>query len=147
LRLDRYFRRVLYGAVAILFITGVGWILADQMKETDNGEAWQTSAAWLLTVHGGIAMAILMLLGALVPLHVQRAWRSRRNRLMGVAMLLVNGALVATSYALYYAGSDVLRPWISNSHIGFGLALPALLLIHVFTGRRSRLEAKRFQLR
>jgi cyanate permease len=78
-----------------------------------------------------------MLLGALVPLHVQRAWRSRRNRVTGPAMLAFNGAVVVTSFGLYYAGSEALRPWMSNVHIGVGLCLPILLLIHIVMGRRS----------
>jgi hypothetical protein len=137
LRLDPYFRLALYGVIAILFITGIAWILADRMKEAENGDAWQTSAAWLLTVHGGAAMVTLMLLGALAPLHVLRALRNGRNRLLGIGMLMLNGTLIATAFGLYYAGSDVLRSWVSDVHIAAGLAFPCLLLIHVVAGRRS----------
>jgi hypothetical protein len=38
----------------------------------------QESATSLLMLHGGGAMLTLLLLGALVPLHVQRAWRGRK---------------------------------------------------------------------
>ena len=85
---------------------------------------WQTTAQYLLMLHGGTAMVTLMLLGALVPLHVRRAWHSRRNRLTWPAMLTFNGVLIATSFGLYYAGSEVVRPWISDIHIGLGLCLP-----------------------
>jgi hypothetical protein len=138
LRLDRHFRRALYAAVATLFLTGIGWLFADQMKEGASGETWQAAAANLLMLHGGAAMLALMLFGALFVLHVQRAWRSRRNRLTGIAMLTVNGVLIATAFALYYAGSELLRPLASLAHIGFGLALPLLFVVHVVTGRRSR---------
>jgi hypothetical protein len=137
LRLDPYFRLALYGAIAILFLTGIGWILADRMKEAENGDSWQTCAAYLLMAHGGTAMVILMLLGALAPLHVQRAWRSRRNRLLGTGMLVLSGTLIITAFGLYYAGSDVLRPWVSDIHIAAGLALPGFLLFHVVAGARS----------
>jgi hypothetical protein len=138
LRLDPRFRFALYAAFSVLFVTGAGWLLADQMKEaTNNGEAWQMTAAYLLMLHGGAAMVTLMLLGALVPLHVQRAWRSQRNRLTATAMLTLNGVLVVTSFGLYYAGSDVLRPWMSDIHIGFGLCLPVLFFVHVLVGRRG----------
>jgi hypothetical protein len=92
----------------------------------------------MLMLHGGVAMATLMLLGALVPLHVRRAWRSGRNRMTGPIMIVVNAALIATAFGLYYAGSETLRPWISDLHIALGLALPAGLLVHVWLGRRTR---------
>ena len=38
-------------------------------------------------LHGGTAMLILMLLGALVPVHIERAWRARKNRATGIVMV------------------------------------------------------------
>jgi hypothetical protein len=108
------------------------------MKDAPStGEAWQFAGAYLLMIHGGVAMVTLMLLGALVPLHMQRGWRSRRNRLTGAAMLTCNAVLILTSFGLYYAGSELLRPWLSNIHIGFGVCLPFLFFLHVIVGRHS----------
>jgi len=87
-------------------------------------------------VHGGAAMMTLVLLGALIPVHILRAWRSRKNRLTGTVMATANLLLVATAFGLYYAGSEALRPYISDAHIAVGLAFPALFVIHVVTGRR-----------
>ena len=137
LRLDHRFRFALYAAFSVLFITGAGWLLADRMKDAaGTGEAWQMTAAYLLMLHGGAAMVTLMLLGALIPLHIRLAWRSRRNRLTATTMVTSNAVLVATSFGLYYAGSEVLRPWISNIHIGLGLCLPVLFVVHILVGRR-----------
>lgn len=110
-------------------------MFADWRVDPAGPDAWQTIAADLLMLHGGAAMAILMLFGALVPLHLRRAWRSGRNRLSGPAMIGTNAALIATGFGLYYAGSDLLRPWISDIHIIVGFALPALLILHVWLGR------------
>jgi hypothetical protein len=137
LRLDRSFRYALYTAFAVLFVTGAGWLLADQMKDTSSGEGWQLAVAYLLMAHGGTAMAALLLLGALFPLHVRRAWRARRNRLTGSTMVTFNAALILTAFGLYYFGSETLRPWASLLHTAVGLLLPILLLVHVVTGRRS----------
>jgi hypothetical protein len=138
LRLDPRLRFAVYAAYSVLFVTGVGWLLADQMKDASGiSEAWQTTAANLLMLHGAAAMVTLMLLGALVPLHVQRAWRSRRNRLTATIMLTLNSVLVVTSFGLYYAGSEALRPWTSNIHVDLGLCLPALFFVHVLVGRRG----------
>src|ERR1700738_2265302 len=99
LRLDPRFRFALYAAFSVLFLTGCGWLLADWTKDGSlNSEAWQAVAANLLMLHGGAAMATLMLLGALVPLHVQRAWQSGRNRLTALGMLTFNSLLGVTSF-------------------------------------------------
>jgi hypothetical protein len=135
-RLDPPFRYAIYAAVAVLFATGAGWLIADQMKETPSGEIWQESAAYLLMLHGGAAMITLMLLGALFPLHIGRAWRAKKNRVTGSVMIACNAALITTAFGLYYLGSEEIRPWASDLHIGFGIALPLLLLVHVKTGRK-----------
>ena len=45
-----------------MFVTGAVWIVVDWQKSISDKEYWQTSAAWLLMLHGGLAMAILRLL-------------------------------------------------------------------------------------
>jgi predicted small integral membrane protein len=136
LRLSPGFRIGLYAAFAALCVSGAGWLLADWLKNGAGDDVWQESAAYLLMLHGGSAMAILMLLGALAPLHVQRAWRSRRNRATGIAMVTFNVMLIVTAFGLYYLGSETLRSWASDLHIGIGIGLPALLVGHVVAGRR-----------
>jgi len=137
-RLEPRFRLALYAACSALFVTGAAWLPANQMKDAPStGEVWQTIGAYLLMIHGGAAMVALMLLGALFPLHMQRGWRARRNRIIGAIILACTGALIATSFGLYYAGSEMLRPWMSDIHIGLGLCLPGLFLVHIMIGRRS----------
>ena len=77
-RLDPPFRYAIYVAFAVLFASGAAWLGATQMK-TANGDFWQQASASLLMVHGGTAMLTLMLLGALFPLHISRAWRARKT--------------------------------------------------------------------
>ncbi len=135
-QLDYRFRWSLYLAFTVLFVTGIVWLIADRLKDSANDEFWQVVSADMLMIHGGTAMLTLVLLGALIPIHVFRAWRSRQNRLTGTLMAITNFLLIATSFGLYYAGSDILRPWISDLHIAIGLVLPALLALHIWTGRR-----------
>jgi cation transport ATPase len=137
LRLSPRFRLAFYGAFMMLLVTGCGWLVANQLKDSVIEDIWQETAAYLLTLHGGAAMATLLLLGALIPLHVQRAWRSKRNRTTGVAMVTFNAALIATAFGLYYLGSEVVRAWISDLHIAAGVSLPVLFLAHILIGRRS----------
>jgi hypothetical protein len=137
LRLNPQLRWMVYVAYGMLVLTGAGWLIADQGKDAANAELWQEAAASLLMLHGGDGMLTLLLLGALVPLHVQRAWRGRKNRTTGATMVTFNVLLVVTAFGLYYAGSDLVRPWISDMHIAIGMILPALFIIHVLLGRRS----------
>ena len=97
---------------------------------------YQTWLPAYLEMQQHISIGKTGLLGALVPLHVQRAWRSRKNRVTGTAMVTFNAVLVVTSFGLYYAGSEVLRPWMSGVHTGVGLALPVLIVVHIVLGRR-----------
>jgi hypothetical protein len=136
LRLDDRVRWGLYGIFSVLFVTGAVWLIADALKDSPSGDFWQGMSASLLMIHGGAAMVALVLLGALIPIPVMRAWRSRRNRVAGAAMVIANVLFIATAFGLYYAGSDAWRPWISNVHIAVGLIFPALMVIHVLTGRR-----------
>jgi hypothetical protein len=138
LRLDPRFRLALYGAFAVLFLTGAVWLVADPLKNSPEGETWQWISASLLMVHGGVAMITLLLLGALFPLHIRLGWRAGRNRLTGPAMVAFIAVLIVTAFGLYYSGSDTVRPWMSDVHIVVGFALPALFLVHLLVGRRSR---------
>jgi hypothetical protein len=80
LQLDRRLRWSLYAAFALLFATGAAWLLADQLKDSADGEFWHATIANVLMVHGGVAMVTLLLLGAIFPIHIARAWRGRLNR-------------------------------------------------------------------
>lgn len=137
LRLDPRFRYAFYATVAMLFITGVAWLVADQLKNSPTGELWQAVGADLLMVHGGTAMIMLMMLGALIPLHVQRSWRAKKNRIAGTVMCVFNAVLVVTAFGLYYSGGDTLRIWTSDVHIVVGICLPIALVIHIAVGRRK----------
>jgi hypothetical protein len=139
MHLKSAFRLALYGVFALLFTSGAFWLLADQMKNSADAdsEMWQQAAAFVLSLHGGAAMVTLMLLGALGPMHVQRAWRAKTNRGTGIASIALFGLLILTAFGLYYLGSEAVRPWISYVHIAFGLAVPAVVAGHVMVGRAS----------
>jgi hypothetical protein len=137
LRLKPSFRVAIYVAFAVLFLTGAGWLVADWQKDISTDDIWQQTVAYLLMVHGGAAMVMLLFLGALIPLHVMRAWRSRRNRVAGSAMVTFNAILIVTAFGLYYLGSETVRPWMSWIHIGAGFSLSLLFPLHIFWGRRE----------
>jgi MFS family permease len=133
-RLQRYF---LYGVLALLLLSGVAWAYWNYFVASPSD--FETSAkAWAMKIHGAAAMAVLVLIGMLLSRHVRFAWRARRNRANGSVFLGAFAILTMTGYGLYYAGGERLRAWTSWIHLAVGLALPILLLIHIFLGRRTR---------
>ncbi|HKW95934.1 MAG TPA: hypothetical protein VJX92_28860 [Methylomirabilota bacterium] len=139
MRLSFRFRATLYAVVGALFVTGAAWTALDRA-------AWPETSTYLLRLHGGAAMVMLVLLGALLPLHVRIAWRRRRNLASGLVMAGANAVLVVTAFGLYYTGSETLRHWTSELHVVVGLALPLLVAGHVVLGHRSRRAAARERL-
>ena len=142
MRLEPGFRFWTYAIFATLAATGAIWLIADLLKDPE-GEMWQMVAADMLMLHGMTAMIALILVGAMIPLHIQRSWRAGKNRISGAVMIGTNAVLVATAWGLYYAGSDLLRTFAADVHIAIGLALPALAVAHVVLGRRSRMVHRR----
>ena len=137
IRVKPLHRRLLYFAVALLFISGVAWTYWNYFV-TSRDDSEMAAKALAMKIHGGAAMAILVLIGMLLTEHVRVAWRARRNRANGSLFLSALSVLTITGYGLYYAGGESLRAWASWIHVGVGLALPLLLIFHVWLGRRTR---------
>ena len=78
-RLQRYF---LYAVLALVFLSGVAWAYWNYLV-TSPGDFEMSAKAWAMKVHGGAAMAVLVLIGMLLNAHVRFAWRARRNRSNG----------------------------------------------------------------
>jgi hypothetical protein len=130
-RLSRPLQVVVYLSFSVLLVTGAGWMYAQGRLEE---EGWEAIPRLLMKIHGGGAMAALLVLGALTP-HVKRAWKADKNRLSGVVLLAVNVFLIVTGYGLYYTGGEELRAWFSHWHAWIGLGLSVLLPAHVIAGR------------
>ena len=137
IRLKRFQRSFLYAVLALLFLTGTAWAYWNYLVPEPRD--FESSAkAWAMKIHGGGAMAILVLVGMLLTGHVRFAWRVRRNRGNGSLFLGAFGILTVTGYGLYYAGGESLRAWTSWIHLAVGLALPLLLILHIWLGKRTR---------
>ena len=137
IRLKPFHRCLLYGVLALLFFSGAAWAYWNDLVSSP-GDFEISAKAWAMKIHGAAAMAILVLVGMLLTGHVRFAWRARRNRGNGSLFLGGFGILTVTGYGLYYAGGESLRAWTSWVHLGVGLALPLLLILHVWLGKRTR---------
>jgi hypothetical protein len=139
--LKPFHRRLLYGVLALLFFSGATWVYWNYLVSSP-GDFEMSAKAWAMKIHGASAMAILVLIGTLLTGHVRFTWRAHRNRGNGL-FLGAFGILTVTGYGLYYAGGETLRTWTSWIHIAVGLALPLLLILHIWLGKRTRPTAQR----
>jgi hypothetical protein len=127
----------------LLYLTGAGWGWLHYFgKSPDEFSGNSPVEPWLLKVHGAAAMIFLVLLGTLLPSHVRFSWHARRNRGNGVGLIAFLGFLIAGGYGLYYFGDERLRSWTSLSHLWIGLVLPAVLVFHIWRGRRSATQKR-----
>ena len=70
-------RVLLHGALLSLLATGVAW-------EWFSPGPW---AAFLMKIHGAVAMLALILVGMLLVNHIPAGWGSLKNRWTGVLLL------------------------------------------------------------
>jgi hypothetical protein len=141
IRLNAFHRRLLYGVLALLFLSGVTWAYWNYLISLP-GDFEMTAKTWAMKIHGAAAMVILVLVGMLLTGHVRFAWRARRNRINGSLFLGAFGVLTVTGYGLYYAGGERMRAWSSWIHLAVGSALPLLLILHIWLGKRTRSAAE-----
>jgi len=138
IRLSLWNKRLLYSGTALLFGSGVLWLVLHYFGYTQGefGNAPHPLEPLFLKLHGAAAMIFLMLLGSLLRVHIPRGWTSEKNRVLGTVLGAFNLLLIVSAYALYYLANEETRPWISATHWILGLALPLLLVVHIIVGRR-----------
>ncbi|MGH8163530.1 MAG: hypothetical protein ACREP1_04265, partial [Rhodanobacteraceae bacterium] len=119
------------------------WAWLHHFATSPNDYGGATPAeGWMLKAHGAAAMLTLVLIGTLLPMHVKFAWRAGRNLRTGLSLLSLFGFLVLTGYWLYYIGGERLRAWTSAAHLWAGLALPLIMLLHIWRGKTTRPGSK-----
>jgi hypothetical protein len=123
-------RRLLYGSVLALLVTGLAWIALHYTIGAGAGELPHPAEAWLMRLHGAATMAVLVAFGTLLPGHVPRGWRMGRQRRTGSTMWSAVALVVVSGWALYYAAPETWRPGIGLTHAALGTALAAVLLVH-----------------
>ena len=139
-QLDPIHRRLTYGCFGVLLLSGLGWLYFHYFMAvtTDFGQTPHPAQTWWLKLHGLAAMAVLVIFGSLIPVHIRRAWHHRKNRGSGAVMVLIMFVLTLTGYGLYYIGGEELRPFISGAHWLLGSALMPIIVLHIALGRRAR---------
>ena len=132
-------RRTLYVIALGVLLSGLLWLVLDWLPVLlDSESAALAVKQWSLRVHGAVAMAILVAVGALLPTHVAAGWVLRRERAIGVANVAGAAVLAATGWGLYYAGNETLRARLSAAHWMVGIAAAVVLVWHVTRAKSAR---------
>jgi hypothetical protein len=138
LQLSRRHRRALGVAGGLLLVTGAAWAWVDHLDATAQAnDTLRDLKPWLLKVHGFSAMTFVFLLGTLVPGHMRRGWHMRKNHQNGAFFLAAVSVLTLSGYLLYYLGDEHWRNATSSFHLWLGLVVPALLVWHIWSGRKA----------
>ena len=139
IQLSSRHKRWFYSVSTLLFLSGAAWMLFSRMAERNERRAdfLLLMKTWSLKLHGAAAMAFLVALGILIPVHMKRAWHARRNRVNGACFVTAVGLLVVTGYGLYYFGNEQWRSAASWIHLILGFAAPVLLAWHIWLGRQA----------
>lgn len=140
MRLGPRHELLVYLVGCLLVLSGAAWLIAHYafaVKSEFGGEASPSEPLWL-AFHGAAAMAALVVIGTLLPGHVSRAWKLKKNHRSGIAVLTIAALLAGTGYGLYYLGNENTRPIISLVHWTAGLIATAVLLTHVLLGKKMR---------
>lgn len=138
LRLPVWQRRTLYWLLALLYVSGVAIVVAQNYLSQVGAfgieaSPWQSVA---LRSHGVLVTPGLLVIGSLWVVHWARGWRKNMGRLPGACMLLVMATLVFSGVLLWYGGES-LRGFAVGLHWWLGLSLPVLLGLHIAWARRS----------
>ena len=138
-KLSAHHRRWVYFSALGLWITGAVWLLAHYFfRDADNlASLVHPAEPWSMKMHGGLSMLFLIVMGSLATIHMRLGWRRKKNRVSAVALIAFTGTLMLSGYLLYYASGESLRSWVSIFHWVAGLALPMVLVMHVYLGRKA----------
>jgi hypothetical protein len=138
IKLSRRHEWSVYAIIALVFSSGAAWAWLHHFARRvgEFGESPHPAELWMQKLHGASAMLSLILLGTILVSHIPLAWRARRNQRTGTSLFAVLVFLIGTGYALYYSGNEWLRDWLGWGHLWIGVALPLLLALHVWRGKR-----------
>jgi hypothetical protein len=137
------YRAWLFGIILLSWVTGVVFFSLNRWFEIEGefGPEKHPAQATILKVHGASAFLMMIAYGYLLASHVPAGLKSKRQRLLGLTLVITQGFLIATAYGLYYVGGDEFHALLGYAHASVGLVFPFLLGLHLIAGARSKSRA------
>lgn len=136
-KLPRWHEWSIYVTFGLLVVSGVAWLILDHWVRVEGefGPEQHPAEHLMLILHGIAAYALLIVAGALIPVHIKLGWSIRRNINSGIVTASALVFLSLTALGLYYLSAEGLRAVTSFAHWLVGLAAVPLLALHVIRGR------------
>ena len=132
-KLPRWHEWSIYSSFGLLFVSGVAWLILDRWVRVEGefGPEHHPAEHLMLVLHGVAAYALLMVAGALIPVHIKLGWSIRRNLKSGITVAIALVILSLTALGLYYLSGEGSRSLASLAHWALGIVTLPLLAIHV----------------
>jgi hypothetical protein len=138
IRFSPLHRKTLYSVITLLWSSGTLWLVFHHFFRLhgDFGDRAHPLEIWWLRLHGLLVFAMLIGIGSVLPVHARQAWHLQRNRRSGLGMKGLFLWLASTGYALYYFANEENQDWLAVLHWAAGLAVPVVIALHIWLGRR-----------
>ena len=135
-RLPRVLRGTVYGAAALLWVSGAVWLVLHYVypQSTAFGPLPNPWEAPLMRAHGLIAVSGVFLIGWMMSAHVTARWPSERNRRSGLVLAGSVLVLIVSGYALYYTTGSP-HDAAALAHEAIGVLFPLAALAHWWRNR------------
>lgn len=127
-----------------LWLSGLAWVLLHYFGQVsgDFGPETNPLEPWLLRLHGFAVIPALLGFGGMMVVHIPKGWKSKRQRIAGLALTAISSVLILSGYLLYYVGVEVVRDWASLIHWAIGLTLPAAFVWHYLGRSAAKTKAR-----
>lgn len=146
----RWFESTLIGTSAALYVSGL--LLAPTTLEMRSTWAlgWRLEAASRIAAaaaHATLALAFMLLLGALWSIHMRAGWKRRQQRVSGLLLGIALLVLSASAVGVYYLADETMANFAGLSHLAIGVVLIVPFAYHAIVGRRQRVRSRRLRFR
>lgn len=120
----KWFLPALLGMLGAVFVTGLLLAPTTLAMRAELEIAWRLQAGARVLVaalHATACFVLLMLVGALWPLHMRSGWRRRQQRVSGTLLGTLLMLLAASAVGVYYLGEDLPARIVALLHLALGL--------------------------
>lgn len=137
-RFTGFHRFASYGALVLVIATGLTWAVCWHFLRNDP-EMRHPLEPTLVKAHGAAAFLFMVAFGAALPQHAKTAWKARKNRAAGLALLGLCAVSIASGWMIFCL--ELWHDQIHWLHVIAGGLLPVSIPWHILAGRLALKKA------
>ena len=147
----KIFLPLLMTTLGLLWITGIFLLPAWFIFRLEQDSDWLMTLSlatgdgrhWMTVSHALLGWLMIGFIGALWTTHIRVHRRKHENKASGLMMLVVLLGLILSAMGIYYLGNATASLISSVAHVGLGVVMPAMLLMHRRLGQKSLKNAQK----